>query len=87
MVDSRITSNRCNHIWLCNQSLDGDTLQLQNDRRPCDVAQSYTSSDSTQGGRMCPSGEGRWLERLYVDPNDRKRAIETSMNINMTSSL
>ena len=44
MIDSEITSNRCNHIWLCNRSLDGYTLQLQNGGRPCDVAQSYTSS-------------------------------------------
>ena len=27
MIDSEIISNRCNHIWLCNRSLDGNTLQ------------------------------------------------------------
>ena len=43
-IDSEITSKRCNHIWLCNRSLDGDNLQLQNGGRPSDVAQSYTSS-------------------------------------------
>ena len=37
MIGSEITSNRCDNIWLCNRSLDGDTLQLQN---PSDVAQS-----------------------------------------------
>ena len=40
MTDSEITSNRCNHIiWLCNRSLDGDDLQLQNGGRHSDVAQ------------------------------------------------
>ena len=39
MIDSEITSNRCNHIWLCNRSLDGDTLQLQNGGHPSDIAQ------------------------------------------------
>ena len=39
MIDSEITSNRCNHIWLCTRSLDGDTVQLQNGELPCDVAQ------------------------------------------------
>ena len=39
MIDREITSNRCNQIWLCNHSLDGDTLQLQNGERPSDVAQ------------------------------------------------
>ena len=47
MLDSEITSNRCNHIWLCNHSLDGDTIQLQNDGRPSDVAQAYASSACT----------------------------------------
>ena len=39
MIDSGITSHRCNHIWLCNRSLDGDTLQLRNGGCPSDVAQ------------------------------------------------
>ena len=43
MIDSRITSNQCNHIWLCNHSLNGGTLQLQNGGRPSDIAQ-YASS-------------------------------------------
>ena len=43
-VDSEIISNRCSHIWLCNRSLDGDTLQLQNGGHASDVSQSYTSS-------------------------------------------
>ena len=32
-IDSEITSTRCNHIWLCNRSLDGETLQLRNGGR------------------------------------------------------
>ena len=36
----RTTSNRCNHIWLCNRSLD-DNTQLQNGGGPSDIAQSY----------------------------------------------
>ena len=44
MIDSEIISNRCNHIWLCNRSLDGYTLKLQNDGRPCGVVRLYTSS-------------------------------------------
>ena len=44
MIDSEIISNRCNHIWLCNHTLDGETLQLQNGGFPSDVAQTYTSS-------------------------------------------
>ena len=44
MIDSELTSNRYNNIWLCNRSLDGEILQLQNGGRPCDVAQSYISS-------------------------------------------
>ena len=47
MIDSEITSNRCNHIWLCNRSLGGDTVQLKNSGRPSDVAESYTSSGHT----------------------------------------
>ena len=47
MIDSEIISNRCNNIWLCNHSLDGYTLTLQNRGHPCDVAQSSTSSDHT----------------------------------------
>ena len=39
MIDSKTTSNRCNHIWLCNRSLDGDDLQLQNGGRQSDIAQ------------------------------------------------
>ena len=39
MIDSEITSNRCNHIWLCNRSLDGDNVQLQNGGRPNDVVE------------------------------------------------
>ena len=39
MIDSEIASNRCNHIWLCNRSPDGYTLQLQSGGRPSDVAQ------------------------------------------------
>ena len=42
---SEIISNRCNRIWLCNRSLDGDTLRLQNGGCPSDVPESYTSSD------------------------------------------
>ena len=39
MIGSEITPNRCNHIWLCNRSLDGYTIQLQNGGRPSDVPQ------------------------------------------------
>ena len=39
MIDSEITSHRCNRILLGNRSLDGDALQLQNGERSCDVAQ------------------------------------------------
>ena len=42
MIHSEITTNRCNQIWLCNRSLDGDTvgtLQLQSRERQSDVAQ------------------------------------------------
>ena len=39
MIDCEITSNRCNHNWLCIRSLDGDTLKLQNGGHPSDVAQ------------------------------------------------
>ena len=41
MVDNEITSNRCRQIRLCNRSLDGDILQLQNGGRPSDVANIY----------------------------------------------
>ena len=41
MIDSEITSYRCNHIWLCNHPLDGYTVILQNGRHPCDVAHIY----------------------------------------------
>ena len=40
MIDSEIISQRCNHSWLCNTSLDGDTVQLPNGGRPSDVAHS-----------------------------------------------
>ena len=43
-IDSEVTSNRCNHIWLCNGSLDGDTFKFQNGVRPSDVAQLYSGS-------------------------------------------
>ena len=36
--DSEIISNPCPHICLCNRSLDGETVQLQNGGRPSDVA-------------------------------------------------
>ena len=39
VIDNEITPNRYNHIWMCNRSLDGDTLQLQNVGRPSDVTQ------------------------------------------------
>ena len=39
MADSEITLNRCNPICLCNRSLDGDTLPLQNGGRSSDVVQ------------------------------------------------
>ena len=39
MIDSEITSNRCNHIWPCNRSLDGDILHIQNGDLPNDAAQ------------------------------------------------
>ena len=38
-IDSQITSNRCNHIWLWHHSLNGDTLHLQNGGRPSDEPQ------------------------------------------------
>ena len=38
MIDSEITTQSC------SRSLDGETLKLQDGGRPCDVAQSYTSS-------------------------------------------
>ena len=41
MIDKRIISNLRNRIWLCNSSLDGYILQLQNGGHPSDVAQSY----------------------------------------------
>ena len=41
LIDSEITSNRCNHSWLFNRSLDGDTRQIQNGERSSDIAQ-YT---------------------------------------------
>ena len=47
MIVGKITSNRCNYIWLCSRSLEGETLQLQNGGHPCDVAQSYSSSVDT----------------------------------------
>ena len=47
IIDSKLKSNRCNHIWLCSHSLDGDILQLQNDGCPSDIAQPYTSSVTT----------------------------------------
>ena len=53
MIDSEIISNRCNHIWLCNRSLDGYTLKLQNDGRPCGVVRLYTSSS-------CSVPSGAW---------------------------
>ena len=46
MIDSEKISNLCNQIWLCNRSLDDEALQLENGRRPCDVAQSYTGASS-----------------------------------------
>ena len=51
-VDSEITSNPCNHIWLCNRSIDGDTVQLKNGGRPSDVAH-YTLALS-KGKRALP---------------------------------
>ena len=39
MRDSEIISNPGNHIWLCNDSLDGDSLQFKNGGRPSDVAE------------------------------------------------
>ena len=39
MIDSEIISNPGNHIWLCNDSLDGDTLQFKNGGHPSDVAE------------------------------------------------
>ena len=39
MIDSGITSKRRIHIWLCNNSLRGDTPLLQNGGHPSDVAQ------------------------------------------------
>ena len=47
--NNNLTLNRCNLIWLCNRSLDGATLQLQNGGRTSDTAQSYTSSGHTSG--------------------------------------
>ena len=38
MIDCEITSNRCNHILIRNHLPDGDTLESQNGRCPCDVA-------------------------------------------------
>ena len=77
MIDSEITPNRCNHIWLCNHSPDGDTLQLQNGGRPSDIAHSYTSSTTHLlfwfssgrkpggvGGRV--PGKARTLNRYRV---------------------
>ena len=49
MFDSKITSNRSNHIWLCNRSLDGDTLQLQNEGHTSDVAQYNIISSENRG--------------------------------------
>ena len=37
-IDSETISKRCNHIWLCSRSLDGDIRLLQNGDRPSDVA-------------------------------------------------
>ena len=48
MIDIEITSNRSNYIWLCDSSLDGYTLQLQNGVHPRDVAHYYTSSGNIE---------------------------------------
>ena len=37
----------CNHICLCNRSVDGETVQLQNGECPRDVAQPHSSSANT----------------------------------------
>ena len=64
MIDSEIISNRCNHIWLWNRSLDGYTLQLQNGGRSCDIAQSCTSSDDMLAIQRC-----RWIVVSYHNHN------------------
>ena len=73
MTNSEITSNRCNHTWLCRRSLDGDTLQLQNGGCPCDLAQSYSSSGESFGNWNPDSDYSdiryktmHWNEKLYI---------------------
>ena len=73
-MDSEKTSNRCNHIWLCNRSIDGDTHQLQNGRRPSDSS-IHNSSDWTDAS--CD------LTREGVEPGTCHDMLDTTIRLKL----
>ena len=90
MLDDEIISNRCNHFRLCNRSLDGNTIRLQNGGRPSDVAQSHTSSSKCLNMKTMPwcmssPHSLTWRKSLIICVIMRSRSLILSATLGASS--